>query len=56
MFRQENCLQLTQKRNQRKALAADLAKLNIEVGGTKTKQREKMRVRKSWLMIVVMKQ
>ena len=50
-FRQENCLQLTQKRNQGEA--ADLAKhrlsehkLNIEVG----------RYQKKSMMIAVMKQ
>ena len=61
MFLQENCLQLTQERNQGRA--ADLAKhrmsehkLNIKVGGTKTKPREKMRVRKRCIMISVLKQ
>ena len=60
-FRQENCLQLTQNWNQ--GGAADLAKhrlsehkLNTEVGRHQKKLREKMRVRKSCMMIAVMKQ
>ena len=59
-FRQKNYHKLTQKRNQ--GGTTDLAKhrlsehkMNIQVGRHQKKLREKMRVRKSCMMIAVMK-